>query len=169
VTIRVSLVLVAVPMLLGGVGDTRADCPPTPGQQVVDLVNAERVARGLAPYGVSFRLHEAASAHARDLASGPDAGHRGSDGSDPSGRADRVGYRWVWIGENVAAGQRTPGEVDDEWMGSEPHRHNILDVRFTQVAVGFEPEAASRWGTYWVMMFGSTEDPDAYTGQACNP
>lgn len=145
-----------------------AQCPETPGQAVVDLVNAERAKEGLAPYRVSLRLHEAALGHARDLASGPESGHAGSDGSDPSMRADRVGYRWSWIGENVAAGQRSPAEVVAGWMASPPHRHNVLDPRFEEVGVGYVSKDASRFVTYWVMVFGARQVADD-GWVPCNP
>jgi uncharacterized protein YkwD len=146
-----------------------ADCPATPGQEVVDRVNAERAAHGLAPYRVNLNLQRAALAHARDLSHGDESGHRGSDGSDPATRAERAGYVWSWIGENVAAGQASPSDVVEAWMGSQAHRHNVLDRRFQEVGVGFEPEAASRWGTYWVMMFGARQDGTPYVGAECNP
>ena len=144
-------------------------CPRTPGQAVVEAVNAQRAAHGLPALRVHPRLHDAARCHAWDQASGPDAGHRGSDGSDPSLRADRAGYRWTVVGENVAAGQTTPAEVVQVWMDSEPHRANILDGRFTEAAVGYAAADASRWGTYWVMMFGTRDVTEGVPGEACNP
>jgi len=169
VRVRVGLVLFALPMLLGSAGVPRADCPQTPAQIVMDLVNAERAKQGLSPLQVNLRLHEAALAHAKDLASGPESGHVGSDGSDPAQRADAAGYEWIRIGENVAAGQTLESEVVRAWMDSKAHRDNILGRQFREAAVGFEPDTASRWGTYWVMIFGTRDDRDVSGDAECNP
>jgi uncharacterized protein YkwD len=171
---RVGLVLVGLPLLLGSGLRTRGahpsvDCPETPGQIVMELVNAERAKQGLGALRVNPKLHQAAQAHARELAAGADAGHLGRDGSGPAERADRVGYEWTSIGENVAAGQSTAAEVVTVWMGSPPHRQSILDARFQEAAVGFEPDSASRWGTYWVMVFGARDGIEESPGQECNP
>jgi uncharacterized protein YkwD len=118
---------------------------------------------------VNLRLYEAAQAHAEDLASGPNAGHAGSDGSDPALRAERVGYGWTRIGENVAAGQTSAAEAVQVWMDSEPHRQNMLNEHFTETAVGFEADASSLWGTYWVMVFGTRDADEEEGGEVCNP
>lgn len=113
------------PLLLGGgAGRPHSDrYPATRGQAVVELVNAERAKEGLAPYRVSLRLHEAALGHARDLASGPESGHVDGGGSDPSMRADRVGYvskdasRYVTYWVMVFGARRV---ADDRWVPCNP-------------------------------------------------
>lgn len=143
-------------------------CPATPGQRVLDLVNAERRERGLPPFQADTLLAEAARVHAGDMARTGVPSHDGSDGSDPSQRLDAVGYPWTWVGENVAAGQDEPGEVVGGWMRSEAHRHNILHDSFTSAGVALARSDAGGYGTFWVMVY-ATADPPSPSRVRCHP
>lgn len=107
------------------------------------------------PLQHSDTLRRAASAHARDMAARQEMGHAGSDGSTPAERATRAGYRWRFVGENVAAGQPTPEAVVAEWLGSPRHCANIMDADYTEMGVAFVSESGSKAGIYWVQMFGA--------------
>jgi len=62
-------------------------------------------------------------------------------------RVHAVDYQFRRIGENVAAGQKTPHEVMQSWMNSYYHRKNILNRSFVDLGVG-------RYGDYWCTIFG---------------
>lgn len=125
-------------------GDDRAG-------QVVTLVNEARAAGGCGPVRINSRLTSAAQAHSADQATHDTMSHTGSDGSSPWDRARRAGYTKA-IGENVAAGYRTPEAVMDGWMNSPGHRANILNCQARAIGVGV---AAAGDGTpYWTQMFG---------------
>ena len=96
-------------------------------------------------------LTEAALAHARDMAEHSKLSHEGSDGSEPKTRIKRVGYHYKDIGENVAEGQVTVGDVMRSWIDSPPHRANILGD-FTQM--GGAVATASDGRKYWCVDFG---------------
>jgi uncharacterized protein YkwD len=67
-------------------------------------------------------------------------------------RVRRAGYDWTMLGENVAAGYRTPASVVRGWMHSAGHRRNILNCRYRHIGVGY---AVSDRGTpYWTQVFG---------------
>jgi uncharacterized protein YkwD len=78
--------------------------------------------------------------------------HRGPDLSSPARRIERAGYAYAAMGENVAAGQRTPEEAMRSWMGSPGHRHNILG-RYTEMGVGVARSANG--SLYWCVDFGA--------------
>lgn len=62
----------------------------------------------------------------------------------------RCGLRLV--GENVAVGYRSgKSVVNDGWMRSPGHRHNILMGPFRVVAVGAAQDVAGRWYTAQVL------------------
>ncbi|MCI0433531.1 MAG: CAP domain-containing protein, partial [Gemmatimonadetes bacterium] len=82
-------------------------------------------------------------------------GHAGRDGSTPAERATRAGYRWRFVGENVAAGQPTPEAVVAEWLGSPRHCANLMDSDYTEMGVAYVTETESEKGIYWVQMFGT--------------
>lgn len=161
------LLLLALTLVVAGAyaPDT---CPATPGQAVMERVNAERAGRGLPPFSADTLLARAASVHALDMARTGVVGHDGSDGSDPSVRLDAVGYRWTWVGENVAAGQDDADDVVAGWMRSEAHRNNILHDSFTSAGVAVARSGAGGWGTFWVMVYGTAKPPSAAVVR-CHP
>ncbi len=121
-------------------------------QEVVDLVNQERVSRGLQPYIVNFSLQEAAWRHTEHMAANKVMCHSGCGDGDPAQRIRATGYKAATWGENVASGQRSSTAVMNAWMNSSGHRANILSKRFTDIGVAFAP--AGLYGTSWTQVFG---------------
>ena len=62
-----------------------------------------------------------------------------------------------YIGENLAAGYRTPEAVVDGWMNSPGHRANILRKEFRSIGIGLVI-ADDRYGYYCAQSFGDTVD-----------
>jgi len=102
--------------------------------RVVELVNAERRRRGLAPLTPSKKLMDVSRAW-----SGTQASRRRMYHS-------RNGYA-----ENVAYGQPTPEAVVNTWMNSRGHRANILSSRAREIGVGCVAAADGR--LYWTQSF----------------
>jgi uncharacterized protein YkwD len=100
-------------------------------------------------------LGRAALSHARDMAAHSFLEHRGSDGSGPSERAERAGYEWRSVGENVASGQATAEQVVAEWLESPPHCANIMEARFTDMGLAFALQPRSAGAIYWAQEFGT--------------
>jgi uncharacterized protein YkwD len=120
--------------------------------EVVKITNQERAKAGCGPVTVNAKLASAAGAHSKDQADHNNMSHTGSDGSSPWDRTERAGYRNA-IGENVAAGYRTPAAVMDGWMNSDGHRANILNCDAKAIGVGLA--RASDGTPYWTQVFGS--------------
>lgn len=144
-------------------------CPETPGQVTLNLVNEERRLQGLQPLEPDLLLVSAAWAHAEDLARTGRISHEGSDGSTPGQRVTAAGYVWTSVGENVAAGRTSPEEVVAEWTKSEPHRRNLLNPGFTSAGVATVDAPATRWGTYWVMVYAAGPQTPAPGSVRCHP
>src|SRR4051812_42879817 len=70
--------------------------------QLLALHNQERAQAGLSPLTDNSALKEAAREHAQDMAAQQRLTHAGNDGSTPSQRVERRGYRYAHFGENVA-------------------------------------------------------------------
>jgi hypothetical protein len=117
-------------------------------KQVLELTNQERVKNGLSPLKANNELNYAADKYAQDMSEGGFFSHTGPDGSKPWDRAEAVGYEARMMGENIAAGQRTPQQVVKDWMNSPGHRQNILRPQYKELGVGFH-------NNYWVQNFGS--------------
>ena len=130
--------------------------PPAPGigaqqQQVLDLVNAERTSRGLAPLSSDVRLADAAQGHSADQAARSTMSHTGADGSNAGQRIDRTGFSANWWGENVAMGYGSPQSVMAAWMASPGHRANIHSTNATHLGVGLA--WSSSGAPYWTQVF----------------
>lgn len=93
-----------------------------------------------------------AHAHSADMAAHGYFTHDSRDGTSFSKRITQAGYRWNWVGENIAAGQRTPAEVVKAWLNSPGHCKNIMSSHFTQLGVGYA--TGGKYGTYWTQDFG---------------
>ena len=102
---------------------------------VIAAMNRERAAYGLAPLRVNTRLALAAGDRIHDLFSKHYFNHVSPDGMQPFVWAERHGYDYTSIGENLAAGYRTAASVVDGWMHSPGHRANILGRDFNEVGV----------------------------------
>jgi len=143
-------------------------CPATPGQVTLDLVNAERAARGLGALEADTLLVRAARVHAADMARRGVVSHDGGDGSDPSMRVGATGYPWIQVGENIAAGQTSPDEVVGGWMRSDAHRDNILSPNFRSAGVARADSRVGEWGSWWVMVYAAS-DPASTAVVRCHP
>ncbi|MGF1490839.1 MAG: CAP domain-containing protein [Prochloraceae cyanobacterium] len=122
--------------------------------QVFQLTNQVRQKYGLSPLRWNCQLIEAAQKHTRDMANMRRISHTGSDGSQLADRVRRVGYRYSYIAENVAAGYRSPEAVVNGWMNSPGHRKNILNPNATEIGIGFVSIQGDRYGSYWTQVFG---------------
>lgn len=162
------LVLAILAWWGGGATSAQERCAPTAGQRTMDLVNAERARHGLAALTADTVLARAARIHAGDMARHGFVSHQGSDGSDPSQRLDRVGYPWIWVGENVAAGQETPDEVVPGWIRSQAHLANILSPEAVSAGVAVTRSSEGEFGTYWVMVYAAA-DPPSEAAVPCHP
>ncbi|MFJ8632175.1 CAP domain-containing protein [Streptomyces sp. NPDC093568] len=130
---------------------TPGDLPRT-AAEVVDLTNRERARAGLHPLAVDPALTGAAQAYSTDMAVRAFYSHTSPEGTQPWDRAAAAGSRMRTIGENIACGQRSAGEVVDGWMNSPGHRANILKRDFTHIGIGFAGGGPA--GTYWTQLFG---------------
>ena len=87
--------------------------------------------------------------------------HAGKDGSRLPSRIARQGYSYRSAAENIAAGQKSAGEVVTGWLQSSGHRRNILNCGLTEtgIAVVYQPDDRPIRGSsqplryYWVQVF----------------
>jgi Ca2+-binding RTX toxin-like protein len=122
--------------------------------QVLALVNAERLSRGLSALAADVQLSFAAKFHSGQMAKRALAAHAlgGVTAPTPSSRLDLVGYEsWNLYGENVAVGFTSAPDVVAAWMNSPSHQANILNPNFTEIGIGV---VADKFGNlYWTQVF----------------
>ena len=135
--------------------DTTPDTEPTPDnsgvsdleQQVVDLVNQERAAYGLAPLTLNTELCNGARLKSQDMLDNGYFNHYSPTYGDPFDMMEALGFNsWYAAAENIARGQKTAEEVMNSWMNSPGHRANILSEEYTEIGVGYA-------GGYWTQWF----------------
>ena len=138
-------------------GRTAAPQQSSMEDAVIAAMNRERAAYGLRPLRVNTRLALAADDRIADLFSKKYFNHVSPDGLQPFVWAQRRGYQYSVIGENLAAGYRSATGVVDGWMHSPGHRANILGRDFDEVGVaiaGGSPVGNYRGPTV-VALYGS--------------
>lgn len=99
-------------------------------------------------------LDQAAQIQASDMATHNFFAHEGSDGSHPSDRISRVGYKWRAVAENIAAGYREVDPVIQGWIDSPGHCANIMNPVYTQMGIAYAVNPKSEAGVYWSQTFG---------------
>ena len=156
--------VVAAPMSTGrscAYADTPVGHAPSAATRaaVVCLINRDRSRWHLPALSDNGRLDRAALEFSNRLVG------RGLFAHDDTGaRVSRAGYRWAAVGENIATGYPTPGQVVRAWMASAGHCRNILDPGYRNLGVGFNRHpvrgAANRPGT-WTVDFGRRQGQHA--------
>jgi uncharacterized protein YkwD len=122
-------------------------------------VNDLRSSRGLKPLQLNATLTVAASSYAKLMADkswftcGCDP-HTGPDGSQPDRRVTSGGYRGLFRGETLAAGQNSGAAVVSGWLASPSHAAIILDPTAVDVGIGYAYNAADPYRYYWVLETG---------------
>ena len=120
-------------------------------QEVANIVNKERAARGLAPLKFNWELSRVARMKSQDMINKNYFSHTSPTYGSPFNMMENFGFKFTAAGENIAYGQTTPAEVMNSWMNSPGHRANILSPIYTEIGVGAAKKAN---GTlYWTQMF----------------
>jgi uncharacterized protein YkwD len=118
---------------------------------VFDALNYYRIENGLQPLVYSKALEAAGDAHVRDLYVRDFFDHVNPDGQGPPDRALEAGFCHQYVGENIAAGQRSVARVMEAWKESPPHDANMLEPDFVYVGIGHYTSPTGR--EYWAQEF----------------
>lgn len=116
--------------------------------QVLQLVNKERAARGLKPLTLDAKASAAAQVRAAECARS--FSHTRPDGRSCFTALKEGGVSYRRAGENIAYGQRTPNSVMTDWMNSSGHRANILNSNYNSIGIGY---TVINGTPYWAQFF----------------
>ena len=139
--------------------------PPPPAVQPATLttfeadilagVNKERVAAGLAPLQIDAALVAVARERSADMVQQGYFGHVSPSGETAFLLLDRYGIPYGWAGENLARNNYPDEEcvfvAVRDWMASEGHRENILNVHYTAIGVGAAVDSSGM--KYFTLVF----------------
>jgi uncharacterized protein YkwD len=90
--------------------------------------------------------------HAKEMQTYDYFDHHSMSGEDIGERLDRLGYKWQYVGENLAIGQKTFDEAMKDWIESGSHCRMLMNPDMKEVAV-------AKYGKYWVQHFGKLMPP----------
>ncbi len=117
------------------------ETPPEPAPalhpieaRVIERTNVQRARFGLRPLVVDLRLLRSARRHTAWMTNNRSMVHTNQP-----------------VGENIAMGQNSSGEVMNSWMDSPGHRANILNPGYTRIGVA--AYAAPNGTIYWCQQF----------------
>ena len=118
-------------------------------QAILILVNAERKKAGVKALTLDSTLCKAADVRAAEIV-------QSFSHTRPNGKSfsTAVNGKYNTLGENIAAGYKTPQDVVNAWMSSAGHKANILNPNYTKIGVGYaDPNGA--YCCYWTQIFAS--------------
>lgn len=127
--------------------------PPTPEQELLELINAERQRRGLSLLSMDTTLSQVAEAHSQDMVDRHFFSHTNPDGDGPDDRLNDAGYFGAW-GETIGAGSiyASPAGMFSGWMNSSGHQEIMLSANYNIVGLGYV--TGGDYGYYWTAVFG---------------
>lgn len=119
-------------------------------QQMLDLVNRERVNAGLRPLQADLQLTRLARLKSQDMINNNYFAHQSPTYGSPFDmmRADGVSYRYA--GENLA-GTPSVERAHSGLMNSPGHRANILNANYTHIGIG--AVSGGPYGMMFTQMF----------------
>jgi uncharacterized protein YkwD len=124
-------------------------------QQVLDLTNQARAKEKLPPLRPNALLMAAARAHSANMARQGKMEHV-LDGKKPGDRVKEAGYRYSWVGENIAMTDGdTTTAVFKGWMESKGHREHILSDHFEEIGLGIARNDKDKGEIYYTQVFAS--------------
>jgi uncharacterized protein YkwD len=100
-------------------------------------------------------LQSIAVAHSRDMAKRNYFDHKSPEGRTVRDRVARTYYKAKFVGENLAGGDSQVRGAIQGWVESPSHCENMMNPKFSRVAVACVGQPRSQWGTYWTMMLGA--------------
>jgi len=108
---------------------------PQQEQQMLELVNRERVDRGLSPLAMDNRLLHMARLKSRDMVDDAYFAHQSPRYGSPSSMFAAQGVQYQFMGENIAMAG-TVEHAHQLLMESPGHRRNILSPNFHRLGIG---------------------------------
>ncbi len=123
-------------------------------QDFIRQVNEYRRANGLGELSYQPVLQQAAVWMAQDMGDKNYFSHIDSMGRDPFSRMAGFSYKGGWMGENIAAGKASAGEVVNQFKGSAYHNANLLKPEYKKIGISRYYRPGSTYGWYWTVDFG---------------
>jgi len=123
--------------------------------EIFDIENQERLENDLKPLELNEQLSDAAQKKADDMASRGYFAHSSPEGIPFWYWILRLGYDFMYAGENLAVRFETSQGVVNAWMNSPTHEANILNTNFKDTGIGIATgEYKGEVTEYVIQLFG---------------
>lgn len=109
--------------------------PQLTKEEIIELTNQERQQLGLSPLQQNLLLERAAYLKGKDMLARGYFSHTDPEGTPPWHYLQKIGYRYIAAGENLAIGFIDAKEVIDVWNNSPSHRKNIVNPEYKEIGV----------------------------------
>ncbi|MCL5794942.1 MAG: CAP domain-containing protein [Patescibacteria group bacterium] len=127
-------------------------------QKIFELTNSQRASNGLSALSLNNQLYIAAKNKAKNMASLHYFDHYSPLGQSPWDFMIEANYNYKLAGENLAMDFRTSEGVVKGLMNSAPHKNNILNPEYENMAIAVEyGEIGNHQTTLVVQMFGKPD------------
>lgn len=103
--------------------------------KMLELINQERIKRGLKPVKWDPEILPVARSHSQDMFARGYFSHYSPEGKDPFDRMKKAGIKYFSAGENLALGP-TLKICHEGLMNSPGHRANILNPSYGRLGIG---------------------------------
>ena len=123
----------------------------TPNEnEMLRLVNGERVKNGLSPLKLDIEITRVARLKSQDMIENNYFSHNSPTYGSPFDMMKTFGIKFIYGGENLA-GDSTIKDAHQSLMNSPGHKENILNPNFTHVGIGVKE--GSPYGKIITQMF----------------
>jgi len=103
---------------------------------VINWTNAQRQENGLPPLKENTKLNASAKLKVEDMFAKQYFAHNSPSGQGVADLAEKAGYDFIVIGENLASGNyKDDQDLVQAWMDSPGHRENILYDKYQEIGV----------------------------------
>lgn len=117
---------------------------------MIDLLNSERVSRGIPSLAFNPKLRDVARGHSADMFDRGYFSHYSPEGKNVADRVSEAGINYLVIGENLAYAPSLE-LAHNGLMNSPGHKANILSTDYHQIAVGIAN--GSEFGIMFTQVF----------------
>lgn len=123
---------------------------------LIDLTNENRLAYNQPALVRNTVLDQAAELKGKDMAQKEYFSHDSPEGVTPWYWFRKVGYNFLYAGENLAINFTEAGDIERAWMQSPLHKANIMNVQFREIGLAVVEGMYEGYPTmYVVQMFGT--------------
>lgn len=118
------------------VGNTSSDHTQINTTQIIYWTNIERTNATLPALSENSTLDAIAEARVEDMFAKGYFEHISPTGQSVSTVSNSLGYKYIYIGENIAMGNfGSSRDLLNAWMASPGHKANILNTEYTEIGV----------------------------------